>query len=165
MSPFPLPTKKLKEFIDWSRDRWMNNSMQQGTLKFLTDKSLPQAWLRKSRSKVSHSDLEKDLGDLAPNQFILPGILGMWSSEPLKVKVKLLSRVWLFATPWTVPYQDPPSTRILHPRDFPGKSTGVGCHFLLQGILPTQELNLGFLHWRQTLCRLSHQGSTWRYFF
>ena len=131
MSPFPLPTKKLKEFIDWSRDRWMNNSMQQGTLKFLTDKSLPQAWLRKSRSKVSHSDLEKDLGDLAPNQFILPGILGMWSSEPLKVKVKLLSRVWLFATPWTVPYQDPPSTRILHPRDFPGKSTGVGCHFLL----------------------------------
>ena len=71
----------------------MNNSMQQGTLKFLTDKSLPQAWLRKSRSKVSHSDLEKDLGDLAPNQFILPGILGMWSSEPLKVKVKLLSRV------------------------------------------------------------------------
>ena len=132
MSPFPLPTKKLKEFIDWSRDRWMNNSMQQGTLKFLTDKSLPQAWLRKSRSKVSHSDLEKDLGDLAPNQFILPGILGMWSSEPLKVKVKLLSRVWLFATPWTVPYQDPPSTRILHPRDFPGKSTGVGCHFLLR---------------------------------
>ena len=139
--------------------------MQQGTLKFLTDKSLPQAWLRKSRSKVSHSDLEKDLGDLAPNQFILPGILEMRSPEPLKVKAKSLSHVRLFATPWTVPYQDPLSTRILHSRDFPGKSTGVGCHFLLQGILPTQELNLGFLHWRQTLCRLSHQGSTWRYFF
>ena len=159
MSPFPLPTKKLKEFIDWSRDRWMNNSMQQGTLKFLTDKSLPQAWLRKSRSKVSHSDLEKDLGDLAPNQFILPGILGMWSSEPLKVKVKLLSRVWLFATPWTVPYQDPPSTRILHPRDFPGKSTGVGCDFLLQGIFLTQGSNPGLLPCRQTLYSLSHWGS------
>ena len=26
-----------------------------------------------------------------------------------KHKVKLLSRVWLFATPWTVPYQAPPS--------------------------------------------------------
>ena len=26
-----------------------------------------------------------------------------------KVKMKLLSRVWLFATPWTVAYQAPPS--------------------------------------------------------
>ena len=90
--PFPSPhNKKLKEFIDWSRDRLINNSMQQGTLKFLTYKSLPQAWLKKSKSKVSHPDLEKDLGDLAPNQFILPGILGMGSSEALKVKVKPLN--------------------------------------------------------------------------
>ena len=29
-------------------------------------------------------------------------------------------------------------TRFLRPWDFPGKSTGVGCHFLLQGIFPTQ---------------------------
>ena len=28
----------------------------------------------------------------------------------------------------------------LSPRDFPGKNTGVGCHFLLQGIVPTQGL-------------------------
>ena len=28
----------------------------------------------------------------------------------------------------------------------PGKNTGVGCHFLLQGIFPTQGLNLGLLH-------------------
>ena len=27
---------------------------------------------------------------------------------------------------------------LLHPWDFPGKSPGVGCHFLLQGIFPTQ---------------------------
>ena len=27
------------------------------------------------------------------------------------------------------------STRLLYPWNFPGKSTGVGCHFLLQGIL------------------------------
>ena len=26
-------------------------------------------------------------------------------------------------------------------QDFPGKNTGVGCHFLLQGIFSTQELN------------------------
>ena len=26
-------------------------------------------------------------------------------------------------------------------RESPGKNTGVGCHALLQGIFPTQELN------------------------
>ena len=31
--------------------------------------------------------------------------------------------------------------------------------FLLQGIFPTQESNPGLPHCRQTLCRLSHQGS------
>ena len=45
------------------------------------------------------------------------------------------------------------------PWDFPGKSTGVGCHFLLQGIFPTQGSNPGLLHCRQTLYRLSNQGS------
>ena len=29
---------------------------------------------------------------------------------------------------------DPMDTRLLHPWDFLGKSTGVGCHFLLQRI-------------------------------
>ena len=42
-------------------------------------------------------------------------------------------------------------TRLLCSCDFPGKNTGVGCHFLLQGIFPTQELNLGLLHCRQIL--------------
>ena len=28
----------------------------------------------------------------------------------------------------------------------PGKNTGVGCHFFLQGILPTQQSDLGLLH-------------------
>ena len=46
-------------------------------------------------------------------------------------------------------------TRLLSPWNFPGKSTGVGCQFLLQGIFPTQGLNLGLLHCRQTLYRLS----------
>ena len=34
---------------------------------------------------------------------------------------------------------------------FPGKSTGVGCHFLLQGIFLTQGLNPGLLHCRWIL--------------
>ena len=36
--------------------------------------------------------------------------------------------------------------RLLCPWDFPGKNTGVGCHFLLQGVFLTQELNLHILH-------------------
>ena len=50
-------------------------------------------------------------------------------------------------------------TRLLRPWDFPGKNTGVGCHFLIQEIFPTQGLNLGLLHCRPTLYCLSHQGS------
>ena len=54
---------------------------------------------------------------------------------------------------------------ILCPRDFPGKSTGVGCHVLLQGIFLTQGLNPGLPHCRQTLYGLSHQGSPLRYIY
>ena len=31
--------------------------------------------------------------------------------------------------------------RLLCPRDFPGENTGMGCHFLLLGIFPTQGSN------------------------
>ena len=47
----------------------------------------------------------------------------------------------------------------LCPWDSLGKNTGVGCHCLLQGIFPSQGLNLGLPHCRQILYRLSHQGS------
>ena len=42
-------------------------------------------------------------------------------------------------------------TRLRRPWDFPGKSTGVGCYFLLQGIFPTQGRNLGLPHCRLIL--------------
>ena len=41
----------------------------------------------------------------------------------------------------------------------------MGCHFLLQGIFPTQGSNLGLPHCRQMLYRLSHQGSPSCYSF
>ena len=57
-------------------------------------------------------------------------------------------RAWSVAsnssTPWTVAYQAPLSM------GFSSKNTGVGCHFLLQGTLPTQGLNpclLCLMHW------------------
>ena len=43
--------------------------------------------------------------------------------------------------------------------DSPGKNTGVGCHALLQGIVPTQGSNPGLPHCRWILYWLSHQGS------
>ena len=79
-----------------------------------------------------------DPRDGSPPGSLVPGIL---QARPLewvaisfsnawkwKVKVKSLSRVWLFVTPWTAAHQAPPSM------GFPGKSTGVGCHCLLQWI-------------------------------
>ena len=44
-----------------------------------------------------------------------------------------------FMTPRNVGPQGP--TRLLCPWDFPDKNTGVGCHFFLQGIFPTQGSN------------------------
>ena len=41
-----------------------------------------------------------------------------------------------------------PMARLFCPWDFPGKNTGVGCHFLLQGIFPIQGSNLRLLHWQ-----------------
>ena len=37
-------------------------------------------------------------------------------------------------------------TRLLCTWDFPGKKTGVGCHFLLQRFFPIQGSNPGLLH-------------------
>ena len=55
-------------------------------------------------------------------------------------------------------------TRLLRPWDFPGKNTGVGCHFLLQEICPTQGLNLEAevdLSLEPLLLRLCHENEIW----
>ena len=58
-------------------------------------------------------------------------------------KWKLLSRIWLFVTPW----------------NSPGQNTGAGTLSLLQVIFPTQGSNPGLSHCRQILYQLSHKGS------
>ena len=100
----------------------------------------------------------------APVPSVLPGALGTpsWTSlGPLEgvyvcvcVCAHSVSRVWLFATPWTVAHHAPLST------GFTGKNIRVGRHFLLQGIFLTQGLNLcllHLLHWRGIL----YQWATW----
>ena len=69
------------------------------------------------------------------------------------VVVVVLSHVWCFVTPWTV------ASQALCPWDSPGENTGVGCHFLLQGIFLTQGLNphlLHLLHWQENSLPLCH---------
>ena len=58
--------------------------------------------------------------------------------------------------PWTVALQAPLSM------GFSSKNTGVGCHFLLQGIFLTQGLKLCLLHpphWQADSLPLCHLGS------
>ena len=58
------------------------------------------------------------------------------------MSVRVLSHVPLFATPWTA------APRWLYPWNFPGKNTGEGCHFFLQGIFPRSPVSPagGFLY-------------------
>ena len=66
-----------------------------------------------------------------------------------------LSRVQLFAAPWTAAHQAA--------WDSPGKNTGVGCHALLQGIFPTQGSNsclLYLLHCSRIFYPLNHREAS-----
>ena len=49
--------------------------------------------------------------------------------------------------------------RLLCPRSFPGKNTGVDCRFLLQGIFLTQGSDPHLLCWQSGSLPLSHLGS------
>ena len=62
----------------------------------------------------------------------------------------VLSHVRLFVTHKLYP------ARLLCPWDSIGKNPGVGCHFLLQGIFPTQGSNPRRLHFRLILYYLRH---------
>ena len=68
----------------------------------------------------------------------------------------LPNRVWHFSTPWTVA----PVDRLFCPEDSAGKNTGVGCHFLLQVIFPTQGWNSHLLEpaFQADSLPLSHVG-------
>ena len=54
-------------------------------------------------------------------------------------------------TSWTIAHQASPLSM-----GFLRQEYWSGCHFLLQGIFPTQGLSLGLLHCRQILYHLRH---------
>ena len=92
-----------------------------------------------------------------PEASLTPGTASLQAPRVCRQwRVFMLSRVQLFAIPWTVARQAPLSV------GSPGKTTGVGCHALLQGTFPTQESNrhlLRLLHWQAGSLPLSHWGS------
>ena len=57
------------------------------------------------------------------------------------MKVKSLSRAQFLGPHGLQP------TRLLHPWDFPGKSTGVGCHCLVVRILKTENIMVVSREW------------------
>ena len=59
---------------------------------------------------------------------------------------------WELSAPWTVACQPPLS------RDSPGKSTGVGSHFLIQGDLPDPGIKPVAPALQEDSLPLSHQG-------
>ena len=63
------------------------------------------------------------------------------------------------------PYRLQPA-RLLCPWDSPGKNTGAGCHFLLQGIFLTQESNphlLCLLYWQVGSSPLAPPGMPYQF--
>ena len=71
----------------------------------------------------------------------------------------MLSCVQLFVTFEEEPGGLQKPARLLCPWDSPGKNTGVDCHALLQGIFPTQGLNLCLLHWQADCFPVNQLGS------
>ena len=73
-----------------------------------------------------------------------------------RARAQSLSCVWFFTTPWTESCRAPLSM------GFSRQKYWMGCHFLLQGIFPTQGLNPGLLcllHWQADSLLLSHLWS------
>ena len=75
----------------------------------------------------------------------------------LRYRCEQLSRSFL-----PNPLRTHPPGRLLRPWDFPGKNTGVSCHFLLHGIFPIQGSNLHLqclVHFQADSLPLSHLGN------
>ena len=77
------------------------------------------------------------------NFFMMSSLVSAYPSVLYRQCVCMLSHSVMSA--FLRPHKREP-IRLLCLWNFPGKNTGVGCHFLLQGIFPTQGLNPRLLH-------------------
>ena len=112
----------------------------------------PSEWLC-SRHLLENSNLSR--WKLLPAKANLRHLI----SEKSHRKLKFVSSLscWVMSDSFRPSKLQP--TRYLYPWDFLGKNTGVGYHFLLQGISLGQGLNLRPLHWQADSLPRSHQGS------
>ena len=138
-SPTGLVPLKEEEFRIWAHTgddhvknsrRWQPSASQGGRLQIST------FWHLDVRPVASRS-VRKQVVVIQATQgeVLCYGSLGKW-----RVCAAVLSPVWLCDP---MAYSPPGSS--VH-GDSPGKNTGVGCHFLLQGIFLIQGLNPDFLH-------------------
>ena len=82
------------------------------------------------------SSVHSPCSPLSPRVLVYRWLLGnQWFKSALVIAVVVCSRS---VESDSVQPRGLEPTGLLCPWDFPGKNTGVGCHFLLQGITPTQ---------------------------
>ena len=105
-------------------------------------------------SWIVHGRPEKDMHSYDIRQVPAGPVGGRWLpwNGEAAVMAQSLSRVQL----WRPTGCSPPGSSV---HGFSRQEYWSGCHFLLQGFFPTQGLNLGLLHCRQILYRLSYKGS------
>ena len=89
---------------------------------------------------------------------ILSGAIGTLLPHRWECKVGCYCLVAKLCLTPLQPYGLQP-TRLLCPWDFLGKNSGMGRHFLLQGIFLSQGC---LLHWQSDSLPLSHHGSPYR---
>ena len=100
--------------------------------------------------------LQCNLFFFPPSFFIDIQSLAMFNSVKMaNMDYASVQSYWTLWPPRTVTCQAP------SPWDFPAKNTRVGCHFLHQGIFPTQGLNLCLLHCRWIFYHWAIREATW----
>ena len=84
-----------------------------------------------------------------PTRLPIPGILQARTLEWVAIS---FSKAWEWKVKVKQPH-DQQLTRLLHPWDFPGKSTGVGCHCLLCYVFIYKAILLLFVFYFILFCR------------
>ena len=130
----------------WAKDTGGERRVHQGITGYAGEPGLRVIGTR----KVFRRNSSRDGSPWSRTISVLPRIPSMYHTF---VIVQSVSHIRLFKPTDYIACQAP-----LCSRDFPGKSTGVSCHFLLQGIFLTQG-SAPVLHWQVDSLPQSHLGS------
>ena len=140
----------------WGQRRWMENT--EALLQVLTPAASGSSWATLNRSFPHHFHRSlSHRGNMGVGKTTSQACLNK-ETRCLCCRHQVESNS--FVTLWTTAHQAPCPWSIL------GKNTGVGCHFLLQGIFPGQEANPHLLfsrrilyHWATCVYHVSCKGT------